>query len=99
MEIHPDLSLTFYKLPDGAEKMVEIKIDVEDAKERAVSTWRRMPLVSILLCNFSNFHVSYLTSQKTQIPKARSDELIVRMQKGELYFDLFREHYTAFPHF
>ena len=79
--------------------MIEIKIDVEDAKKRAVSTWRRMPLVSVLLCNFSTFHASYLTSQKTQIAKARSDELIVRMQKGKLYFDLFREHDTAFPHF
>ena len=91
MEIQDDLSLTFFELPDGA-KAVKI-IKVEDVKKRAVNTWRWVPLlVSVLLWNVMSFHASYYwTSQHTQFISTRSDELIVRMQKDKLYFDVFRE--------
>lgn len=46
MEINNGLSLIFYKLPDGAEKM---EIIAEDDKNRGLGAWRLMPLVSVLL--------------------------------------------------
>jgi len=46
MEIKNGLSLAFYELPDGAEKMENI---AGDDKNRGVGAWRLMPLVSVLL--------------------------------------------------
>jgi hypothetical protein len=46
MEINNGLSLAFYELPDGAEKMESV---AGGGKNHGVGAWRLMPLVSVLL--------------------------------------------------
>jgi len=68
MKINDLRSFTFYELRDGAKEVKDMKVAKDHVKEHALGTWRRIPTVSVLLCNFTTFQCVLLDFTEISTP-------------------------------